>query len=498
MNHRRRCNYHSRVILACFSLFLCQVGNSHSFGQTYTLPVPLTLYLYGAAAAVVTSFLIFAYFLRGDQTAKTAPEQTLNISFSIQSSLHKRLRLAKPWLSAFSILMLLLCITTGYLGNRNPYGNFNMTFFWVIFILAYAYSCALFGNSFEWLNPWRGFANGIGRLYPRYREGFANYPSALGYWPAVLLYMGFIWIELFAATTPRSLSEYLLVYTALTLFCCGLFGIESWCRYGEFFNVFFSLLSKMRIASSISEQNSQAMKIYIHSPVKILTQSPPKELSLLVFILCMLASTAFDGLHETQLWIRGFWVELNPYMQPYVGKNPFIAYPKLRSLYLIYQTAWLLILPIVYFLMYSSFIWLSKCIARSTISTRQLSLHFAYSLLPIVLAYHLSHYYPLLQTQGVKIISLASDPFGVGANIFGTANWFRAPIIPDTETVWHCQLALIVGGHIMSVYIAHIQALSLFGSRRQAMLSQIPMLVLMVAFTVLGLWILSLPMGNPS
>jgi hypothetical protein len=36
----------------------------------------------------------------------------------------------------------------------------------------------------------------------------------------------------------------------------------------------------------------------------------------------------------------------------------------------------------------------------------------------------------------------------------------------------------------------------LFGSKRQAMLSQIPMLVLMIAFTVLGLWILSLPMGN--
>jgi hypothetical protein len=101
-----------------------------------------------------------------------------------------------------------------------------------------------------------------------------------------------------------------------------------------------------------------------------------------------------------------------------------------------------------------------------------------------------------LQTQGIKIISLASDPFGVGANLFGTAGWFRAPIIPNIETVWHAQLGLIVGGHIVSVYIAHQQAMALFGSKRQAMLSQIPMLVLMIAFTVLGLWILSLPMGN--
>jgi hypothetical protein len=487
---------HPKLIFTCLILFFCQMGNSHSFGQTYTLPVPLTLYLYGAAAAVATSFLIFAYFLRDDHTTTIPAKPASKIDIPVNASLHKTLRLTKLWLKIFSVLMLLLCIASGFLGNRNPYGNFNMAFFWVIFILAYAYSCALFGNSFLWLNPWRTIANGLGRIYPRYRLGLTTYPVKLSYWPAVLLYMGFIWIELFGTTTPRSLSEYLLAYTALTLFFCGFFGIESWCRYGEFFNVFFSLLSKMRITSLASNKQSQELTICFHSPVAKLNHSQPKELSLLVFILCMLASTAFDGLHETQLWIRSFWVELNPYLQPYVGKNPFVAYPKLRTFYLVYQSAWLLILPVLYFLVYFSFIWLCKRIAKSNLSTRELSLHFAYSLLPIVLAYHLSHYYPLLQTQGIKIISLASDPFGMGANIFGTANWFRAPIIPNVETIWHSQLALIVGGHIMSIYIAHLQALSLFGSRRQALLSQLPMLVLMVAFTVLGLWILSLPMGT--
>jgi hypothetical protein len=479
-------------LLAWPSLLLASNSYGHSFGQTYTLPVPLSLYLYGAAAAVAVSFIIFAYFL-GSESAEQA---TPRLGTPLPPKLTTSLRFAKPWLKAFSLFMLFLCIASGFLGNRNPYGNFNMTFFWVIFVLAYAYSSAILGNSYRWLNPWRILSTLILQVFPRGQHGCIRYPSRLNYWPAILLYMGFIWIELFGQATPLSLSQYLLAYTALNLIAAGLFGIDNWYKYGEFFSVLFSLLAKMRIISRQNSKKESQIFVTIHSPLKALNESTPKNLSILIFILCMLASTAFDGLHESQLWVRSFWVELNPYLQPYVGKNPFSAYPKLRILYLIYQTSWLLLLPVLYYTTYYSFIRLSKYMANSNIPTRQLSLHFAYSLLPIVLAYHLSHYYPLLQTQGIKIISLASDPFGVGANLFGTAGWFRAPIIPNIETVWHAQLGLIVGGHIVSVYIAHQQAMALFGSKRQAMLSQIPMLVLMIAFTVLGLWILSLPMGN--
>ena len=51
----------------------------------------------------------------------------------------------------------------------------------------------------------------------------------------------------------------------------------------------------------------------------------------------------------------------------------------------------------------------------------------------------------------------------------------------------------IVIGHVVSVTLAHIEALRLFPTRRAALLSQLPMLVLMVAFTSTSLWILSQP-----
>ena len=110
------------------------------------------------------------------------------------------------------------------------------------------------------------------------------------------------------------------------------------------------------------------------------------------------------------------------------------------------------------------------------------------------MAYHASHYVTLLLDQGPKILSLISDPFGWGWNLFGTTNKFRAAYLPDLTWVWHVQVTLILAGHVSSVVLAHRVALRVFGSRREAILSQLPMLLLMVGFTVFGLWILAQPL----
>lgn len=62
-----------------------------------------------------------------------------------------------------------------------------------------------------------------------------------------------------------------------------------------------------------------------------------------------------------------------------------------------------------------------------------------------------------------------------------------------TAVVWHAEVALILIGHLVSVYLAHRVALCLFPTRREAMVSQIPMLLLMVTYTIIGLWVISLP-----
>ena len=106
----------------------------------------------------------------------------------------------------------------------------------------------------------------------------------------------------------------------------------------------------------------------------------------------------------------------------------------------------------------------------------------------------MTHYSTLILTQGLKIVSLASDPFGRDWNLFGTAHLLRAPILPPMGLVWHTQVALILLGHVASVVLAHRLALSIFPNRRAALLSQLPMLALMFALPISGLWILAQPL----
>jgi hypothetical protein len=60
-------------------------------------------------------------------------------------------------------------------------------------------------------------------------------------------------------------------------------------------------------------------------------------------------------------------------------------------------------------------------------------------------------------------------------------------------TIWNAQAAAIVGGHVVAVLAAHLLAFRLHGSSRAAALSQLPLTLLMIAYTVFGLWLLSTP-----
>ena len=455
------------------------IAEAHSFGQSYGLPVPFRLYAYGAAAALMLSFAVVAYFVTADSAQPEvdagergwvrAPRGTLLV-----------LRVA-------GVLGLLLCIASGLFGTRNPYVNFNMTFFWIVFLLGLTYLTALAGDLYSLANPWRTIAEGIERLWPRYGAGRFDYPRRFAYWPAFVLYVVLIWIELFAEVKPFSLAVILLAYGAINLAGVALVGSAAWFRHCEFLGVFFSLVAKM------APCEWQSNRVRLRAPFVGLLWPRAEHPSVLLFVLFMLSSTAFDGLRETVPWINLYWMDVYQLVKPWVGANPIEAYPTLRRGYLLFETLALLLSPFVYLGVYVAFVAMAKAMARSALSVRELALRFAFSLLPIALAYNVAHYFTSILTQGVRIVSLVSDPFGAGWNLFGTAGWLRAPIIPDPAFVWHTQVLVIVLGHVVSVYLAHLEALRTFSTRRQATRSQLPMLLLMVAFTTAGLWILSQP-----
>jgi hypothetical protein len=133
-------------------------------------------------------------------------------------------------------------------------------------------------------------------------------------------------------------------------------------------------------------------------------------------------------------------------------------------------------------------------LTKTALSLRTLALHFITSLIPIAFVYNVSHYYTLLVSEAVRLPWLLSSPFGFGWNLLGLGEPDK-PTYIDMALVWHTQVGLILIGHVVSVYLAHIIALRVFPSRRQAVLSQIPLLILMVAYTAIGLYLLSLPLS---
>ena len=484
---------HSKLKSAALvaALFFPALAQAHSFGRIYNLPVPLWLYLYGAAGALLLSFLVVGYFVTVSEAKAPQPQRDLS-----DSALARWLRRSLPLLKTLSLLCLLLCLVTGFLGSRDPYRNFSMTFFWIVFMLGFAYLCALVGDLYALLNPWRLISRGVGRVWKSYEHGRFAYPAALAYWPALAFYMAFIWLELFTHMRPLFLAKMLLAYSLVSLVGVWLVGAAAWFRYCDFLAVFLRLIALMApLDYRPPTEPGQRGRLLLRAPFAGLLQQRAEHVSLLLFVLFMLSSTAYDGLHTTVPWYKLFWGDATGLLRHWLGQSPIYAFVQLRPWYVAYETTWLLLSPFIYLAVYLLFVWMAKLLTRSEHSLRELALAFAFSLLPIALVYHITHYYTLILTQGVKITSLLSDPFGWGWNLFGTSGLFRAPILPEMGTVWHTQVALIVFGHIVSVYLAHVEALRLFPSRGRAVLSQMPMLVLMMLFTVAGLLILVQPIS---
>src|SRR5215203_5541841 len=118
------------LLLCSFPLLFPQQAEAHAFGTQYTLALPVWLYLYGAGAAIIVSFLLIGYFINLKRGGGTYPTKDITRSPIVRFFRHKiALRLAQ----VVTLLLFMLAILSGFLGTQNISFNFNMTFFWIVF-----------------------------------------------------------------------------------------------------------------------------------------------------------------------------------------------------------------------------------------------------------------------------------------------------------------------------------------------------------------------------
>ena len=484
------CAYRRRIAAALCCLGLASaVGDAwgHAFAQPYLLPVPFTYYAYGAMAALAASFLVIGLFARGSHGAawrRTGDEPGEEAAAADES-----------WPCALTGLSLLvLCIATGLAGTRNAYANFNMTFFWIVFVLGVPYAVAIFGDFYRLFSPWRAAVSLLELLRGRPLQGVVARPERLGSAVAVLFYMAFIWLELFGQLGPRGLAVALLVYTAANVVGAILLGKSYWFRHCELFAVLLGLLGLMSLRPK-GWHARQPLRAGWTWPLVGLLRARLHGSSIVVFILFMLSSTAFDGLHSTLPWVQLFFGYVFNAFEGMLPGTTRQRYAIGVSVFAWWQWTFLVLSPFLYLALLRVAVMASRWFAKTTNSTNELVSAFAPSLIPIAFVYHVTHYYTLLLSQGLQLWKLVSDPFGLGWNLFGTATADVQPIMIGAAAIWMSQVCLIVAGHVLGVYVAHVEATRIYAGRRHALASQIPMLALMMFLTAAGLWILSLPLS---
>ena len=448
---------------------------AHGIGGVRDLPVPEWLFMYGAALVLIVSFVALALLWERPLLSKHADGRPL--PDGVQSFVFwPALRIAAGSISAF---LLFVVIVAAFAGKDLPRENITPVFVFVVFWLGLVPVVVVFGNVWPALNPWKAVSDGIAWVSERLgsaSEPLGRYPERLGRWPAAAQLFLFAALELayFDPSNPRALGVAIAVYSLINWFGAAWFGREDWFRNAEGFTVYFGILAHIAPVAVREEPDGDRVLV-LRPPLVGLTRfaTPPGTVA---FVAVMLGSVGFDGFSRTSWWLDRREEIRNAAPGAFDWTGTFLNAIGLLLAVAAVAGAYLL----------------AVAVAKRLAHTREDLVHaFVGSLVPIALVYAVSHYFSLLLGQGQAAIQLASDPLGKGWNLFGTADMTvdLTPLSPNT--IWYVQVTALVAGHLAGLALAHDRAVELFPSSRQALRTQYPFLMLMVLYTVGGLWLLS-------
>jgi hypothetical protein len=436
--------------------------------------------------AVLFSFLVIALVLRRAGRAEDYPKLNL-LRWGVGRALQHPLFLGP--VRIVSVGLFLLVVWAGLFGNQNASRNLVPTAVWVYWWVGLGFWSAFLGDIQGLVNPWRIIYSWVDGAVRRIGipEGLSlelPYPQWAGVWPGVILFLGFAWIELVwgaASSVPANLAIVGLIYSIITWTGMILFGPQVWIRGGEIFSIVFAMLGRFAPLQSVVPGEGSPRQLILRGYGAGLLNRAPVSFSMTVFVLLALATVTFDGFLETPLWGAILDV-LHQTLMPQAERTHWALF-----------TLALVFVPGFFLVTFLLFMWVMARLQSSGISIIALSGYFVFSLVPIALAYHLAHYLLFFMVGGQLIIPLASDPMGFGSDWLGTSGYRVDIAILNAKTSWYVGVTSIVLGHIFAVYLSHAQALRLFKDRAMALRSQIPMLLLMVGYTMISLWIIAQP-----
>ncbi|HET7419303.1 MAG TPA: hypothetical protein VFL27_02880 [Candidatus Dormibacteraeota bacterium] len=450
----------------------------HGFGARYDLPIARALYLYAAGGVVFLSFVLVVLFA-GEKTGERA------ITYP---------RRAAPWLlpvarspwprlagGAIGVIALIATVICGFFGPANNFYNPAEYIVWIFFWAMTVIVSGLVGNLWHFLNPWSAIYDAVTRFVRVKPRGVL--PN-VGVWPAAAAYFAFACLELTSgmASRPVAVAVSALVYTAVTLAGMLWFGRDEWLEHCEAFTVLFSVVARFGPVETERDPTGAIQAVYLRPWGFGLLKGAPAGWDWVVFVILMLSTLAFDGVSATPAW-QDFTVALKPFWLPLGAFGLFLE-----------RTLGLVLLTVGFLLIFMAFMEAVMYLGRRKVDVKITVSTFALTLVPIALVYNAAHNYSYILVNSQYFIPLLDDPLGKGWHLLPAVAGFKPNFaLAQASTVWYADIILIVLGHIVAVFLSHLRAGERFRTAQRALLSQYPMLLLMVMYTMTSLWILSQP-----
>ena len=424
---------------------------AHQIGDSFRSPLPLSVYLLGAAIAVGISF---ALAFRTDPVAErpTSPR------------VRRFPRLARGLLRTLGVVAWLWIIVQTLIIGGSSDADVSSLFLWVYGWVGLALVSALIGPIWSWLDPFlTGFdllAAAVRRLVGARRPG-TTWPERLGHWPAVAFFAFFVWLELVVTggAGGTNLALALLGYTLLTWAGMAWFGPSRWRRQAEVFSVWFGLLGRLapwRTSDDLAAGREPGSLRVVRQPFGRGLVHARWQTDEVVLVALATGAVMFDGISQTVPFFELF------------GLPSFAGATVLLFGFLS--------------LLVAAVLMVARVAGRVAVGA---------GLVPIAVGYITAHYLTFLIGDGQRILIAISDPFQQGWDLFGTAFWEVSITWLPGAIIWLIQLLAVVGGHAVGAWAGHAAAVTQAGpdaDRRALVRRQIPLAVLMVVLTVVTLW----------
>lgn len=440
------------ALATCWLVAAAGVASAHgAVGGGFETPIPLWLLYVGAGGtvAVTAGWLAVSERNRTDRPARRAVR--------LPGWAGQLLRNAARSLGLFGLVVVL---ASGLVGPQVAAENVATVLFWPVWLKGLGLLAMVVGSPWRLLSPWGTLYAGLSRLDGAPPRLLGGYPDRLGEWPAVVGFALLVGVVENLTTLPRSprLTAVLVAGYALVMLLGALAYGPPWLRRADAFSVLYRLLGRVAPLSVTAENDGY--RVALRGPWRACTR-PVTDASTVAFVVLALYTVSFDGLTETA---------------------PF------RSVVVSIPTGPTLAAIALYlggFGLFLASYWAAIALVGRLGGGGRPAAAFAASLLPIAAAYEAAHSYPFV----LRNLGVLADLLTDGA--LATTPVAGLPL----SAFWASQVLLVVGGHLVAVAVAHRVAVDRYGvgAARRA---HLPLVVVMVGYTVCSLWIISQPVAS--